>query len=434
MSAIAVSRVGKSYPRYARPWHRLAEWLSGGRLRWHEDSWALRGITFAVAPGESVGIVGLNGAGKSTLLKILTGTTQPTEGTVRTEGRVAALLELGLGFHPDFTGRQNAMVAGQLMGLPPGELSALMPQIEAFAEIGDYIGRPVRTYSTGMAVRLAFSVATAARPDILIVDETLSVGDAYFAHKCIQRITAFREAGTTILFVSHDPSTVRTLCGRALLLDAGRLIQDGAPDQVLDYYNALIATREANREILQAEAEAGRVTTRSGSFQARVADVDLLDAAGRPARAFTVQDRARISVGIEFATTVIAPTLGILIRDRLGNDVFGTNTFYTAPIEATYAPGEVLRADVEVPLNLGPGAYTLTVALHSGASHVADNYDWWDKVIGFEIVRGPEPYFIGSTWLPVRFRVETVSRGDRSRDDRPRASVARTGPTRTPPP
>jgi lipopolysaccharide transport system ATP-binding protein len=404
--ALAVSNLGKSYRRYARPWHRLCEWLSGGYLLWHEAFWALRGITFSVASGESVGIIGLNGAGKSTLLKILTGTTRPTEGEVRIEGRTAALLELGVGFHPDFSGRQNVMVAGQLMGLPERDLAALMPDIEAFAEIGAYIDQPLRTYSTGMAVRLAFAVATAARPDILIVDETLSVGDAYFAHKCIRRIKEFQDAGTTILFVSHDPATVRTLCGRALLLDDGRLIQDGPPDRVLDYYNALIAKREANREILQAEAESGRTTTRSGTFEAQVVGIELLGADGRPARAFSVGDRARIQTRIQFTTTIEAPTIGILIRDRVGNDVFGTNSFHVAPIQGTYEPGEEVAAEFDVPLNLGAGTYTVTVAVHSGASHLVDNYDWWDKVIGFQIVPGPEPLFIGSTWLPVRLHVE----------------------------
>ena len=412
--AITASSVGKSYRRYARPWHRLAEWLSGGRLVWHEAFWALRDVTFAVASGESVGIIGLNGAGKSTLLKILTGTTQPTEGEVRIEGRTAALLELGMGFHPDFSGRQNAMVAGQLMGLPPRALAALMPDIEAFAEIGAYINQPVRTYSTGMAVRLAFSVATAARPEILIVDETLSVGDAYFSHKCIRRIKEFQAAGTTILFVSHDPTAVKTLCGRALLLDEGRLIQDGPPDRVLDYYNAMIAKREANREILQSEAAGGRTTTRSGTFEARVAEIDLLDPTGRSARAFTVGDRGRIRARVQFTATVVAPTIGILIRDRLGNDVFGTNSFHVAPIEGTFETGETLTADFDLSLSLGPGIYTLTVAVHSGPGHLVDNYDWWDKVIGFEIVPGPEPHFIGSTWLPVSLHVErrgTLSAG-----------------------
>jgi lipopolysaccharide transport system ATP-binding protein len=359
-----------------------------------------------VASGESVGIIGLNGAGKSTLLKILTGTTQATDGQIQIEGRVAALLELGMGFHPDFSGRQNAMMAGQLMGLPAREMAVLMPEIEAFAEIGGYIDQPLRTYSTGMAVRLAFAVATAARPEILIVDETLSVGDAYFQHKCIRRIKEFQQAGTTILFVSHDPTAVKTLCDRALLLDAGRLIQDGPPDRVLDYYNALIAKREANREILQAEAASGRTTTRSGTFEARIAEVDLLDADGRPARAFTVGDPARVRARVEFASAVAAPTVGILIRDRVGNDVFGTNTFHVAPIAGTYEPGDEMTVDFAIDLNLGAGAYTVTVAVHSDATHLVHSYDWWDKVIGFQVVPGPEPSFIGTAWLPVRLQVE----------------------------
>ena len=420
---LAVSGLGKSYRRYARPWHRLCEWAAGGRLVWHETFWALRGVTFRVASGESVGIVGLNGAGKSTLLKILTGTTQPTEGQVQLGGRVAALLELGMGFHPDFSGRQNVMMAGQLMGLPVREIARLMPEIEAFAEIGEYIDQPIRTYSTGMGVRLAFSVATAARPEVLILDETLSVGDAYFQHKCIRRIKEFQEAGTTILFVSHDPTAVKTLCGRALLLDGGRLIQDGPPDLVLDHYNALIAKREANQEILQAETASGRMTTRSGTFEARIAAIDLLDGDGRPARAFTVGERARIRARVEFTSAVIAPTVGILIRDRVGNDVFGTNSFHLAPIEGTYEPGEEMTVDFDIQLNLGVGGYTLTAAVHSDATHLVNNYDWWDKVIGFQVLPGPEPPFVGSAWLPVRLRVERhgkmVTSGQRGDGEKP---------------
>jgi lipopolysaccharide transport system ATP-binding protein len=298
------------------------------------------------------------------------------------------------------------MIAGQLMGLSVREITALMPDIEAFAEIGQYVDQPIRTYSTGMAVRLAFSVATAARPEVLILDETLSVGDAYFQHKCIRRIKEFQRAGTTILFVSHDPTAVKTLCGRALLLDGGRLIQDGPPDRVLDYYNALIAKREANREILQAEAEGGRMTTRSGTFEARVAEIDLLDADGRPARAFSVGDRGLVRARVEFSSAVVAPTVGILIRDRVGNDVFGTNSFYVAPIKEAFGPGDEMTVDFDVQLNLGAGTYTLTVAVHSDATHVVNNYDWWDKVIGFQVVPGPEPHFVGSAWLPVRLHVE----------------------------
>jgi lipopolysaccharide transport system ATP-binding protein len=302
------------------------------------------------------------------------------------------------------------MIAGQLMGLPTQDLAALIPDIEAFSEIGEYIDQPVRTYSTGMAVRLAFSVAVAARPEILIVDETLSVGDAYFQHKCIRRIKEFQDAGTTILFVSHDPTAVKSLCGRALLLDGGRLIQDGPPDRVLDYYNALIAKREASREILQAEAESGRTTTRSGTFEARITEIELLDADGRPARAFVVGDPGRIRAWVRFTATVVAPTVGILIRDRLGNDVFGTNSFFVAPIEGTYATGDELIVDFDIQLNLGVGSYTLTVAVHSDATHLVNNYDWWDKVLAFQMVPGPESFFIGSAWLPVRLHVERRER------------------------
>ena len=209
MGKLVVSHIGKAYKRYSGKWARVLEWLSGKPH--HDKTWVLRDIHFTVNPGEAVGIVGVNGAGKSTLLKIITGTTQPTSGSVHTEGRVAALLELGMGFHPDFTGRQNVFMAGQLLGLGSDEIAACMPAIEAFAEIGDYIDRPVRTYSSGMQMRLAFSVATAVRPAVLIVDEALSVGDAYFQHKSFNKIREFREQGTTLLIVSHDEALLQSL-------------------------------------------------------------------------------------------------------------------------------------------------------------------------------------------------------------------------------
>ena len=198
MGTIDVSGLGKAYKQYPSRWSRLAEWIIPASRPRHVDHWVLRDISFRVHPGEAVGIVGINGAGKSTLLKMITGTTQPTEGRVSVTGRVAALLELGMGFHPAFTGRQNAIMAGQLLGYTMEDLARLMPDIEAFAEIGDYIDQPVRVYSSGMMVRLAFSVATAQRPDILIVDEALSVGDTYFQHKSFDRIRSYSREGTTL--------------------------------------------------------------------------------------------------------------------------------------------------------------------------------------------------------------------------------------------
>ena len=243
MGRIVVNNIGKAYKRYPNRWSRLLEWFDPTNQPRHQAHWVLRGVSFTVAPGEAVGIIGNNGAGKSTLLKIITGTTQASEGAVEVGGRIAALLELGMGFHPDFTGRQNVFMAGQLLGHSVATLEQYFPDIEAFAEIGDYINQPVRTYSSGMVVRLAFSVATAVRPGILIVDEALSVGDAYFQHKSFERIRQFRDQGTTLLFVSHSPGAVKSLCNRAILLDRGILVRDGRPDEVLDYYNAIIARR-----------------------------------------------------------------------------------------------------------------------------------------------------------------------------------------------
>ena len=228
MGTVRVEGLGKAYKQYPTRWARLAEWVLPFASTRPALHWVLRDISFRVAPGEAVGIIGINGAGKSTLLKIITGTTQPTTGHVELTGSVAAMLELGMGFHADFTGRQNVFMAGQLLGLGVEEISQLMPEIEAFAEIGEYIDQPVRVYSSGMQMRLAFSVATARRPDILIVDEALSVGDAYFQHKSFDRIRQFRRAGTTLLIVSHDKQAIQSICDRAILLDGGRLAKEGS--------------------------------------------------------------------------------------------------------------------------------------------------------------------------------------------------------------
>src|SRR5699024_10609618 len=276
-SHLHVRNVSKIYKRYPHKWARLNEWITSQKR--HEGLWVLRNIHFDVAPGEAVGIIGINGAGKSTLLKIITGTTQPTTGTVEVGGRIAALLELGMGFHPDFTGRQNVYMAGQLAGLSSAQITTLMPEIESFAEIGDYLDQPVRVYSSGMQVRLAFSVATCIRPDVLIVDEALSVGDAYFQHKSFNRIREFREQGTTLLIVSHDRGAIQSLCDRAILLDQGAVIKDGAPEEVMDFYNALIAEKE-NSTVRIKQLNDGKVQTSSGTGEARVEEIVLLNAKG----------------------------------------------------------------------------------------------------------------------------------------------------------
>ena len=395
-----VDDLGKAYRFYSSRWARLSEWVIPGSAR-HELQWVLRNIGFSVEPGESVGIIGRNGAGKSTLLKLITGTTQPSEGRITVTGRVAALLELGMGFHPEFTGRENVFMTGQISGFSAAEIAAAMPEIESFAEIGRYIDAPLRTYSSGMQVRLGFSVATAFRPDILIVDEALAVGDLYFQHKCYARIRKFRSEGMTLLLVSHDPGAIKSLCDRAILLDAGSIRANDRPDSVLDFYNALVAEQE-NAGVL---APAGLPTpdsgTRSGDRRAVLLDVTLF-ADEQPAKVVRVGQSIRLSIRFRKETDVQELTVGFLIRDRLGNDVYGTNSWHLGERNLHAVPvGANVRFDCSIPaLNLGPGSYSVTVALHSDMTHLEDNYDWWDTALVFEVVRSSEAFFTGVAQMP----------------------------------
>jgi lipopolysaccharide transport system ATP-binding protein len=393
MSHLRVRDLGKAYKRYAHKWGRAAEWI--GMRPQHELNWVLRNVSFDVAPGEAVGIVGANGAGKSTLLKILAGTIRPTSGAFETGGRLAALLELGIGFHLEYSGRDNVRMAAHILGIPSDRIGGVMAEVEEFAEIGDYIDQPVRTYSSGMHVRLAFSVATAVRPDILIVDEALSVGDAYFQHKSFDRIRRFRDLGTTLLFVSHSPGAVKTLCDRAMLLDRGVLLRDGPPEAVLDYYNALIAAHEGEYRIRQTEKAAGRAITRSGSAQATVEAVALL-VDGAPSTIVPSCVPATIEVEVAAHAELTELTAGIMIRDQFGNEVFGTNTFYQSrPCPRLRGGARIKARFAFAELALGVGSYSLTVALHTRESHLAANYDWWDRSLVFQVVPGSRPLSSG---------------------------------------
>jgi lipopolysaccharide transport system ATP-binding protein len=316
-----------------------------------------------------------------------------------------AALELGLGFHPDFTGRQNLFTSGALLGLGAAQIERLVPEIEDFAEIGPYLDDPVRTYSSGMQLRLAFSLATAVRPDVLLIDEALAVGDAYFQQKCMMRIRQFRKEGTTLLLVSHDPVAVKSLCDRAVLLDQGLLVREGPPDGVLDYYNAIIAKQHADYEIRQGEElGGGKVSTRSGDGRAVIERVELSDESG-PTRAFRVGAAMRIEVHGRTEKPIEDLTVGISIRDRVGNEIFGTNTRHLGFERSAVGPCTAFRADFRLPLNLGIGHYTVTVALHAGVVHLEGNYDWWDQIRAFQVLPGNETPFVGSCHLPVAVRL-----------------------------
>jgi lipopolysaccharide transport system ATP-binding protein len=407
MSTITVTNLGKAYKQYPNRWSRLAEWVLPGKQTRHHLQWVLQGINFTVQPGEAAGIIGINGAGKSTLLKMITGTTQPTTGSVHITGRVAALLELGMGFHPDFTGRQNAFMAGQLLGYSVEEIARLMPEIEAFAEIGDYIDQPVRVYSSGMQMRLAFSVATAQRPDVLIVDEALSVGDAYFQHKSFDRIREFRKQGTTLLIVSHDKAAIQSICDRAILLNAGRLAMEGEPEAVMDYYNAMLAGHQ-NQQVKQEVREDGKVQTISGTGEAVVTGVTLVDETGNEIEMVDVGQPVTLRVLVETKAFIERLVLGYGIKDRLGQVVYGTNTdLKQQPLENVPA-NSTIRFDIAFPANLGPGTYSVQTALVSTDTHLVNNYEWRDLALVFNVININKPHFAGLAWIDPKISIKQL--------------------------
>ncbi|MBU1235851.1 MAG: ABC transporter ATP-binding protein [Gammaproteobacteria bacterium] len=346
MGSITVSNLGKAYKQYPARWARLLEWLDPRGKSRHQLHWVLQDINFTVDPGETVGIIGINGAGKSTLLKMITGTTQPTTGSVHVTGRVAALLELGMGFHPDFTGRQNAIMAAQLLGLDVEEVGQLMPAIENFADVGDYFDQPTRVYSSGMLARVAFSVATAVRPDVLIVDEALSVGDMAFQAKCMQRMNSLRESGVTVLFVSHALNQIRQFCGKALYIKNGLLHSFGEAGTVCDkYQNDLAGTKPqseptCNLDRVETKARIGRfeqdnrlrahsVDETSGSMELSFSAFQVLDECGRELSAChpgaSVVFKACISANSDVPA---GAAVGLLIADKTGYPLLSCNSNY----------------------------------------------------------------------------------------------------------
>ncbi len=404
MGSITVTNLGKAYKQYPTRWSRLREWVTPGKRQYHSTKWVLQGINFAVQPGEAVGIIGINGAGKSTLLKLITGTTQPTTGSVHMTGRVAAMLELGMGFHPDFTGRQNAFMAGQLLGISNQDMVRLMPEIEAFAEIGDYIDQPVRVYSSGMQMRLAFSVATAIRPDILIVDEALSVGDAYFQHKSFDRIREFRKQGTTLLIVSHDKQAIISICDSAILLSTGQVVMQGEPEAVMDYYNAMLADHQ-NQKVKQVALDDGKVQTISGTGEAAVTSIALFDANDQEIEVVDVGQAVRLCIEVQANADIDRLVLGYGIKDRLGQVIYGTNTDLKQQPLLGVKAGEVYRFDLAFAANLGPGTYSVQTALVSTDTHLVNNYEWRDLAVVFNVINIKKPQFAGCAWIDPHIQI-----------------------------
>jgi ABC-type polysaccharide/polyol phosphate transport system ATPase subunit len=395
--AICVEGISKQYRIYRQPADRLKEMMSRGRWKTHREFWALRDVSFEVEEGTTFGIVGPNGSGKSTLLQIIAGTLEPTHGSVRHTGRVAALLELGAGFNAEFTGVENVFMNASLMGFSHAETEAMLPEVERFAEIGDFIHQPVKTYSSGMYVRLAFATAITAMPQILIVDEALAVGDAVFQHRCTRRLKEMQESGMTILFVSHDPGAIRALCSRALLLHSGRMEAIGKPADVLNRYQKLIMAREEAYEAErptpaeetsisaadESEPSAPAYAYRHGDGSAQILRAQLLNAAYHPIELVESGEPVLLRVRVRFNAAAEAPVCGFLLRNRHGIHLYGTNTeLQPADIGPTQC-GQVIEVTFAFNCWLAPDSYSVTVAIHSSDGV---SFDWVDGLLFFRVM------------------------------------------------
>lgn len=397
---IVVRDLTKRFKCYSSPADRLKEIVL--RRAYHRIHTALEAVSFTIKDGEALGIIGQNGSGKSTLLKILAGVLLPDAGTIHIDGRLTGLLELGTGFHGDFTGRMNIRHNAALLGMSRDEIEAKMEAMTAFAELGPYIDEPVKTYSSGMVMRLAFSVAIHADPEVFVVDEALAVGDAYFQNKCMERIRAHRARGGSLIFVSHDMAAVQRLCDQVLLMDRGRALDMGNPEEMIRAYNILLARKGAGKETVHVEAAPQGHRTAYGTLKVRVTGVHLVVEGVRGAHVVPSGGACTVEVAVEAEETVDELTVGMLIRDRFGQDVFGTNTYHLGKSLALQRhEGALVRFHFDE-WNIGPGKYTLTVAVHRAEVHYRGCYQWVDNALSFETVPSGDYHFVGLARLKPR--------------------------------
>ena len=399
---IEVKGLYKTFKLYHSPAERLKEIVL--RKEYHRKFHALQDVIFEVNAGETLGIIGQNGAGKSTLLKVLTGILLPDSGTIRVDGKITGLLELGTGFNSEFTGLQNIYLNGTLLGMSRGDINQKLDGIIEFAELGDFISEPLKTYSSGMAMRLAFSVAIHADPKAFVVDEALSVGDAYFQQKCMKKIRQFKEQGGSIVFVSHDMNSVKVLCDKALLLDHGKVVEDGDPDKVVNGYNLLLARKAAGKEFV---VEGGAIQGQAyGNFQVEILRVEMLNGGDMESHVFVSGEPCSIAVILKANEDIEDVTVGILIRDRFGQDIFGTNTYHLKlPLEMSRGAMCKMKFCIDE-LNLGSGKYTLTVAAHRDDVHLNGCYHWIDLVKSFEVLGSKDFAFVGLNRLKTQVQME----------------------------
>jgi ABC-type polysaccharide/polyol phosphate transport system ATPase subunit len=398
MTAVEVHHLSKNYPLSKSQFGRLRHLFGAGAREHDRDNdsglWALRGVTFSVARGEAFGIIGANGSGKSTLLQIVAGIMRPTSGSVEVHGRLSALLELGSGFSPEFTGRDNVYLNGSLLGLSREEIDDRFAAIERFAEIGDFMGQPVRTYSTGMVLRLAFAVAAHVDPEILIVDEALAVGDIAFRQRCMRKIHELRAQGATILFVSHETSDVKALCERCLWLHNGVPRELGEADDVVAAYLSASLHSEIRQEESERASEIaapGLVPSfekiivaghRYGDGRASIIGADLMDGDGHSVRNATPRHRLVLRIGFRANAPICSPIVGFLVRNNRGENIFGSNTARENYPLPSVSPGDRHNVDFHwsVP-DLVPGAYRISLAVSDGSVEGFEVCDYIEDAI-----------------------------------------------------
>ncbi len=403
--AISVQNITKTYRIFGHPGDRIKQAMTFGLHQYNKEFTAIRDVSFSICRGESVAIIGLNGSGKSTLLQLLCGILKPTAGTVAINGGIAALLELGAGFNPEFTGRENVYFQGALMGLRKEEMDQRFDDIASFADIGIFIEQQVRTYSTGMYIRLAFSVAIHVKPDILMVDEALSVGDMVFQHKSKKRIQQLVDTGSTLLLVSHDRNMVTSSCNRCILLNKGQMLMDGLSSDIFDYYLALM-TAKGNEQIQQNHLESGRIQIKSGTGEARVKSIRLLDMDNKEANILDVGMPAVLEFIVHVHRPIPRLVLAFTIRDRLGHTILNTNTANLGERPKDVGPGAIFTFRFRFSANMGPGSYSVSTFLFSTDNRLTDNYDTCELSYFFKINNSTQPIFTGSLWLNPQLDVQ----------------------------
>jgi lipopolysaccharide transport system ATP-binding protein len=405
--AIEFEAVSKSYPMYDKPSHRLTELITFNRLKRHRDFWALRDVSFQIRQGETFSIVGENGSGKSTLLQIIAGILTPSSGAVRVHGRVSALLELGSGFNPEFSGRDNVYMNGAILGFSAPEMDAKYQDIVEFAEIGDFINQPVKTYSSGMSVRLAFAVAIHVDPDILLVDEALAVGDVYFRQRCMRKVHELRARGATIVFVSHATGDVKALGGRALWLDHGRMQAIGESDDVVHRYLGAMAQKDQAYVKLHAEHTAveqappsvdeivlPNVDYRYGDGRGEVLGIGLFNESGSQVYLLDPDTTIIVKIGARAKAHLVLPNVGFMLRDHMGVDFAGTNTTREGYQLPAMRPGEevVVEFHLQIP-QLFASTFSFSPAIADGTLDTYAVCDWVDNALVVQMSRGEQQVY-----------------------------------------